>query len=171
MSGIDSYGSYRIAVEDGFRDKARTGSLKGQLPRGHLVENDAEREQIRATIQCLGPYLLGRHVGHGSQSYPRAGEMFFGDIRERLRRLRRDLACTISPDRCFSPGQSRESWWPPLGNENVGGFDVTMNDAFAVRCIQRIGNLDCNRDNRAPYPACLRRSGISASRHPGTPWR
>jgi hypothetical protein len=27
-------------------------------------------------------------------------------------------------------------------NENVGGFDVAVNDAFAMRRVQRIGNLD-----------------------------
>ncbi len=34
---------------------------------------------------------------------------------------------------------------PPLGNENVGGFDVAMNDAFAVSRIERIGDLDRDR--------------------------
>jgi hypothetical protein len=36
---------------------------------------------------------------------------------------------------------------PPVRDENVGGFDVTMNDAFAVSSIERIGNLDGNRHN------------------------
>ena len=36
---------------------------------------------------------------------------------------------------------------PPLRDENVGGFDVTMNDALAVSSIERIGDLDGNRDN------------------------
>ena len=81
--GIHSHGSHRIAVEDRFRDDAGTGSLKGQRPRSHLVKNDAEREQICATVQFLGPHLLWRHVGCGSQGCPRARELFFGTHRPR----------------------------------------------------------------------------------------
>src|SRR4029077_10627083 len=33
----------------------------------------------------------------------------------------------------------------PFRNENVGGLDVTMNDSLAVRGIERVGHLDCNR--------------------------
>src|SRR5258706_4058401 len=29
----------------------------------------------------------------------------------------------------------------PLGDENVGGLDVAMKDAFRMRCIERICNL------------------------------
>src|SRR5258708_2805033 len=36
---------------------------------------------------------------------------------------------------------------PPLRDKNVGGLDVTMNDAFVVSGIERIGNLDGNGDN------------------------
>ncbi len=32
----------------------------------------------------------------------------------------------------------------PLGNENVRRLDVTVNDAFRVRRIQRIRNVDCH---------------------------
>src|SRR5258708_7960538 len=65
--GIHAYGSDRIAVEDGFGDQSRAASSKRQGARGHLVENDAERKEICATVQYLGPYLFGRHVGNGSQ--------------------------------------------------------------------------------------------------------
>ena len=30
----------------------------------------------------------------------------------------------------------------PLGDKYVGGFDIAVNDAFRVRRVQRIGNLN-----------------------------
>src|SRR5205807_1138011 len=35
----------------------------------------------------------------------------------------------------------------PFRNENVGGFDVTMNYALVVSGIERVGNLDRNGDH------------------------
>src|SRR5262249_31841754 len=49
--GIHVRGIDRISVEDRFGDDARTRTLKRNLTRGHLVEDDAKRKQIAATIQ------------------------------------------------------------------------------------------------------------------------
>jgi hypothetical protein len=68
--------------------------------------------------------------------------MFFGDVRQNLCRLRRDLACTILRKNTFRQAEIKNLGVPPLGDENVGGFDITMNDAFAVRSIERVGNLE-----------------------------
>ncbi len=35
-----------------------------------------------------------------------------------------------------------------FGDENIGRFDITMDDAFGVRCIQGIGNFNRNRKQR-----------------------
>src|SRR6202041_3801827 len=76
--GVDLYGIHWITVEDGFRDEGRAGALKGQPSRRHLIENDAEREQIRAAVQFLGPRLLGGHIENRSNRYSWAGEIFIG---------------------------------------------------------------------------------------------
>ena len=38
--------------------------------------------------------------------------------------------------------KSRIFTWPPVGDEDVPGFDVAVDDAACVRRVQRIGNLD-----------------------------
>jgi len=88
--------------------------------------------------------LLGRHVVQGSQSRPRDGESFFGDIGQRKRCLRRDLRCEALRKNTLRQAKVENLDAPSLRDENVGGFDVTMNDAFAVSSIERIGDLDGN---------------------------
>ena len=37
---------------------------------------------------------------------------------------------------------------PALGDENVGGFNVAMDNPFGMRRVQRVGNLDAERQDR-----------------------
>ena len=57
------------------------------------------------------------------------------------------LACDTFPHDTFRQAEVENLGKPPLGDENVGGFDVTMNDALGVSCIEGIGDLDSNGDN------------------------
>src|SRR6185437_4083725 len=76
--GVDSSGFYGIAMKDGIGNEAGTGSLKWQLPRGHLVENNAEGKQIRTSIQILCAHLFWGHVSCGSHTYTHIREVIFG---------------------------------------------------------------------------------------------
>ena len=55
----------------------------------------------------------------------------------------------------------------PLRDKDVGGLEVTMDDALTVSRIERVGNLDSRAAFPTPSGGC--RSGASALRHPETP--
>ena len=54
---------------------------------------------------------------------------------------------------------------PALGDKDVGGLDVAMDDSFRVRCVQRIGNLNSQGQQdfqleRSPGNAVLQRQAV-----------
>ncbi len=105
---------------------AREGAPAGR----HLIQNQAEGEDVGAGIHLFLTYLLRRHIAGGAQSSPRAGQglaepdgigPFLG------------LAGTWVLPR----GQLRHSkvqylHRPLLGQEDVRGLDVAMDDALVV---------------------------------------
>lgn len=104
----------------------------------HFIEHGAERKQVGAGIQFLATHLLGRHVGEGaddrSGDRKRLGATCGGQVRRAGQLARRRLL-----------GQTEiQNLGPPVtGDEEVGGFEVAMDDASGVRGLQRIGKLDC----------------------------
>src|SRR5262249_59348869 len=62
-----------IAVQDGVEHCCGGGSGERLFAGGQLVENNAQREKIRARIERLAQCLLGGHVGDGAHGGGRAG--------------------------------------------------------------------------------------------------
>ena len=58
----------------------------------------------------------------------------------------------------------------PLGDENIRGLDVTVNDALAVRASEPLAISIAEVEHRID---CMGRLpiGASMSGHRGTPWR
>ena len=86
--------------------------------------------------------MLGRRARHSA----RGGELLFGDVGEGLRRLVGDLACDHR-NHVLRQAEVENLGVAAFRDENVCGFDIAMNDAFAVSRVEGIGNLDVNRDN------------------------
>ena len=64
--------------------------------------------------------------------------------------LNRERRCFSDPsaqgrDLCQSEVENLSV--PPLRNEDVGWFNVTVHDASRMRGVQRVGDLDCEREH------------------------
>ena len=155
----------RIASED----HAGTFAAEGELAGRHLVQHRSEREQVRARIQFLRPHLLRRHVGHRPYGSARgwsdalpASPSFAPALRlaarfaDRLRHLRQPEIQNLRVS--------------ALGDKDVRRLDVAVDDSRRVRGIQRVGNLDPQRQNglglhRPPADAVLQRHPVEILHH------
>src|SRR5207244_8162066 len=129
------------------------------------------RKYIRAYAQAarpfrwtytVGSYLLGRHVGHCAHGGARTRQVWFRCTRfcDVGCGLRRGFSHLCQPE-VQNLGAS------PLRDKDVGGLEVTMDDALTVSRIERVGNLDSRAAFPTPSGGC--RSGALALRHPETP--
>ena len=85
----------------------------------------------------------------------------------------RRSAATLCRLRAVDFGQSEVEnlGMPALGDEDVRGLDVAMNDAFGVRGIQRVGNLDGQVESSVSISRAGRRCDASACHRPEIPSR
>jgi len=58
-----------------------------------------------------------------------------------------------------------------LGDEDVGGLDVPMDDSFGVCRVESIGNLNAQIKHGFRSLAAFQQSGDGASVPPAIPWR
>ena len=65
--GIESNRLNRGPVQNAIEDHAGGVAPKRQRPSRHLVQHNAEREQVSALVEFLAPHLLRRHIGDGTQ--------------------------------------------------------------------------------------------------------
>ena len=69
ISAFNSIGACGSPIENGVEDHGRGVARERPLPGCHLVEHDAKREQVGASVQVLAARLLGGHVGDGSEGH------------------------------------------------------------------------------------------------------
>ena len=107
-----------------------TGPLERRAAGQHLVEHDAEREDVAAVIDPDPARLFGRHVRGGAQNDAgiRAGAMNGG--RRRLAADRLDQLCEAEVD---------DLGVALLGHHDVGRLQVAVDDALLVRARETLG--------------------------------
>ena len=85
--------------------------------------------------------MLGRHVRDRAHGHARAGEIFRTHSRD-LRGvgciLRHRMDCGDA--NLFGESEVQNFCATALGDENVGGLDVPMNDSFTVCGVERVRN-------------------------------
>ena len=143
-------------------------AAKGQRAGGHLVEHDAEGEQVGAGVEFLAARLLGRHVGDGAQWRAGAGEVLVVDGSEAERdRLRAggDARGDLGEAEVENLGVAAR------GDEDVGGLDVAVDDALGVGGVEGVGDFDGQREQGFVIERPPGDADASASRRRGTPWR
>src|ERR1700685_147548 len=123
-----------LGVENFIEDAAGGFGSEWQDACGHFVKDDAEGKDVGASVERLAEDLLGRHVGDSADGAAGTGE--FAGV-ERcdgvLRWVARDDFCEAEIENLGGA---------PRGDENIGGLDVAMPDAFAVSGVEPVGDLD-----------------------------
>ena len=122
------------------------GAANGDAPRDHLVEQHAQRPDVRPRVHLLPACLLRRHVrgraDHGSRIGLQDGARRVGasQLRCRRRELRQPEV---------------EHLHEAVGPEHhVLGLDVAVNDAGGVRGAQRGSNLNRDVERLADRQPC-----------------
>ena len=123
----------RPILQDGGNDARRRLPSKRPRPGRHLVDDRAKRPDIAARISVFAFQLLRRHVLHGPENRPLRGRQSgcpnSGHLRHRARR--RLQLCNTEIEQLRAR----------LGQHDVCGLDVAVDDALAMRLVQGIGNF------------------------------
>ena len=124
-------------MEDGIEQVGGGGSAEGELSGGHFVQDCSEGKKVSAGIEFAAAGLLGRHVGGGADRGARTGEVRFDGLGSC------GLVLTgATRGRDLGQAEIENLGVAALGYEDVGGFDVAVHDAFGVRGIECVGDLD-----------------------------
>ena len=124
-----------IEMQNRRDDVARSVATKRRPAGGHLVEHDAEAEDVAARVDLQSPRLLRRHVLRRAHHEP--GRRVRPDGRDSLGRLARGGPFLLN----LREPEVHELRVAVLTHHDVFGFHIAMDDAGGVRGSERIGDL------------------------------
>ena len=136
-------------VENRVEDHGRRGAGKRQRARRHLVDHDAEGKEIRPLVGLVSPGLFRRHVGHRAEHDPGRRPVGVGDLGGHRGIGGLGLEAVSCQTEVEQPGTA-------LGQRDVGGFEVAVDDPLPVRGVEGIGDLDGNPDRLVDGQRALR---------------
>ena len=134
---VDGSGRWGMVVEELVEDDGAGGSAEGVVCGGHFVEDNAEGEEVAAGVEEFAAGLLGRHVGDGAEGGAGASELVaFGDAGFG------GVAGSSGID--AGEAEVEDFGLAGGGDEDVGGFDVAVEDAFAMGGFEGVGELSAD---------------------------
>ena len=157
-------------VQNGVEREPRRISTERQRTGRHFIEHHAEGKQVGARVEFLASHLFRGHVSHGAERGAGTGQLTF--IHSRPAMYRRDAGRGTACRHDLGQAEVENLGVTAFGHKDVGRLDVAMDDALAVRGIQRVGDFNAERQERSrvsigrPAIACF-----SVVRRPETPWR
>ena len=140
--GVQPDGGRGLAIENGFEDVGGTVAPEGKNARRHLVEHSAAGEEVAAGVHFFGSRLFGRHVGYGAERRAGAGEVLGVWIGSGHCVGRGHLARRSGGGIDFGQSEIEDFGVAALGDENIGGLDVAVDDSFGVRGVESVGDFD-----------------------------
>src|SRR6266851_1976995 len=139
---IQTHGRRWSPIQNGFKDKTRGFTPEWQRSGAHLVQDCTERKQVCASIEFFSLDLLGRHVRHSAQRRTGTGKVLFCvDGRGAHRNA-------FGPQRHFREPEIENLRLTSIGNEDVRGLDVPVDDTLRVCRVESIGDLDAQIEHR-----------------------
>jgi hypothetical protein len=145
-----------LVVHDGVHEVELGGAVERPAARQHLVEHDAEREDVAARVEHAARDLLGRHIGrcpdHGACTRVRCARVIGRRLLHGLRQA-----------------EIRELRVPRTAYEHVGGLHVAMQHAGGVRRRERVRHADQELRHLPPrtrlgMPPLLQRAAVDEFR-------
>ena len=125
-------GRRRLAVEDRVDHLDHVVAGEGERARDQLVEDDAEREDVRAGVEVAPEGLLRRHVGDG------AGQAASRGV---LRGPAPGVRGVVGAGRILGQPEVQDLHATALRDHHVRGLDVAMHHAAVVGLGQRLRHL------------------------------
>jgi len=121
----------RLASKNSFNDGAAGAAAESLAAGGHFVEHETERKDVGAGVEVVAANLFRRHVGGSSadDSDDRGGILGVAATGE-------------AGGYKFSQAEIKDFGLATFCDEDIGGFDVAMHDAFGVSGIESFGDLD-----------------------------
>jgi hypothetical protein len=116
--------------QDGRLDLGLSRALEGPLAGDCLVQDDAEREDVGASVGVMAPELLGSHVRHGAEDAALLGEGLGGGHRVD------GSVCCLARLRQAEVDHLDQAL---VGHDDVGGLEITVDDATFVGRGQGVG--------------------------------